>query len=146
MRTCAITTYALNWRVRRMWPGLENQEILKLRGTYQHSSRGGCITSKRHLTKRQRGLGKLLFECRPPRRAHCVSFEILGDVAHIFSGIPSGGGRYGDRRWSRSRNTDTDVSRLNIKESSASEGPLKSSWDRTSSRSRCNTGGAWFSM
>ena len=89
-------TYALAWWVYLVRLGLRNQEIFKLRGTYQHSSGGACKTSKRHLAKIR--LGKLGFERRPPRRAHCISFEILDDVARIFSDIASGGGRYGDRR------------------------------------------------
>ena len=42
--------------------------------------------------------GKLGFERRPPRGAHCVPFTILNDVAHVFSSIASGCRRYGDRR------------------------------------------------
>jgi hypothetical protein len=77
--------------------GLQNQEICKLRGTYQHSSGGGCKTSKHHLAKIR--VGKLGFEHSPPRRAHCVTvpFQILDDVDRVFSGITSGGRRPGER-------------------------------------------------
>lgn len=33
------------------------------------------------------GLSNLGFERRPLRRAHCIPFEILDDVARAFSGI-----------------------------------------------------------
>ena len=42
--------------------------------------------------------GKLGFERRPPRGAHCVPFTILDDIARVLSSIASGGRRYGDRR------------------------------------------------
>ena len=74
--------------------GLKNQDIFKLRRTYRHLSGGSCKTSKRHLAKIR--LGKLGFECCPPRHAHCVPFGILNVVARVFSGITSGNGRYGD--------------------------------------------------
>ena len=67
--------------------GLQNQDIFKLRRTYQHSSGGSCKTSKRHLAKIR--LGKLGCERLPPRHAHCVPSGILDVVARVFSGIVS---------------------------------------------------------
>jgi len=76
--------------------GLQNQEIFELPGTYQHSSWSEYRASKcRHLAKIR--LGKLGFERCLPRHAHRVPLEVFDDVAHIFSGIASADGRYGDR-------------------------------------------------
>ena len=73
---------------------LQNQEIFKLPGTYQHPSGGGA--KPRYITLRK-GHGKLGLERRPSRHAHCVPSEIVDGTTHVFSGIASGGGHCGGR-------------------------------------------------
>ena len=82
MQTHTIMMYALTWWPYLMRPSLQNQEIFKLQGKY-------CIGTLLEVALEtppcKIGLGKLGFECRPPRTTYCVPFN----VARIPSASPA---------------------------------------------------------